>query len=152
MQVFLTIVCLSLTILSCNHSKNLTSANKLKQGISGFVKEVSGNQMPGPGRKLPEPTAVQTTIYIYEATSLSQVKGEGPLYTSVLSRLVDSVASDEKGQFAVSLEPGNYSLFAKVDGKLFANVFDTKNNITPVTVEANKVSEVSILINDKATY
>jgi hypothetical protein len=154
MRVFLTIVCLSLTILGCNHSKNLTSANKLKQGIRGTVKEVTGNRMPGPGRELPEPKAVMTTVYVYEVTNLSQVVQEGtsPLYRSIKSRLIDSVMTDEKGNFAFSLEAGTYSLFAKVDGKYFANSFDGKNNIAPVTVEEGKVAETSILINDKATY
>ena len=118
----------------------------------GSVKEVSGNLMPGPGKELPEPRSVQTMVYVYETTSLSQVKGEAPLFTSILTKLVDSVATDEKGLFSIAVKPGNYSLFVRVDRKFFANSFDTKNTIHPVTVEEGKVAEVSILINDKATY
>jgi hypothetical protein len=132
----------------------LTSANNLKQGIRGTVKEETGNRMPGPGRELPPPQAVQTTVYVYEPTNLSQVDqaGTSPLYNAIRSRLVDSVMTDKEGNFEVSLKPGNYSVFVQTRGKYFANSFDAKNNIAPVTVEAGKVSEVNIVINDRATY
>jgi hypothetical protein len=132
----------------------LTSTNNLKQGIRGTVKEETGNRMPGPGRELPPPNPVQTTVYIYELTSLSQVvqSGTSPLYSDIKTRLVDSVATDREGNFALSLKPGNYSVFVRVDGKFFANSFDARNNIAPVTVEANRISEVNIVINDKASY
>ena len=154
MRVNLTLVCLTLTILACNHSENLTSANKMKQGIRGSVTEVKGNQMPGPGRELPPPKAIQTTVYVFEPTSLSQVVavGASPLYSAIRTKLVDSVQTDEKGLFAFSLKPGTYSIFARVDGYYFANVFDGKNTIAPVTVEEGKVTEANILVNDKATY
>src|SRR5262245_61390217 len=143
MRVILTLVYISLTFVACNHSKNLTSTNKLKQGIAGFVKEVTGNQMPGPGRELPEPKGVRTIVFVYETTNVSQtdqVNGS-PFYTAIRTRLIDSVHTDEKGFFSLSLVPGAYSLFTKVDGKYYSNNFDTKNNIAPVTVEANRVSE-----------
>ena len=154
MRVILTIVCLSLTFLSCSNSKKLTGTNKTQQGITGFVKEITGNRMPGPGRELPPPTGIRTTIYVYEITNISQVKQEGTssFYLSIGTKLVTTVESDEKGQFTAKLPPGNYSLFTKVDGRFYANSFDTNNNIAPALVEENKFTEVEIMISDKATF
>jgi hypothetical protein len=126
----------------------------MKQGIRGTVKEETGNRMPGPGRELPPANAVQTTVYVYEPTTPSQVDqvGGSPLYSAIKSRLIDSVVTDKDGNFELSLKPGNYSVFVKTNGRYFANSFDAKNNIAPVTVEVGKVSEVNIVINDRATY
>ena len=126
----------------------------MSQGIHGMVKEESGNRMPGPGRELPPPIPVKTTIYVYEPTSLSQVESAngGPVYTAVKSKLIKSVETDEKGSFRIALPPGTYSLFAKVEGGFFANSFDGNNRIHPVVVEEDKFTEVDILINHKAVY
>ena len=110
--------------------------------------------MPGPGRELPPPQGIRTTIYVFELTNISQVKqkGSSSFYSSIGTRQIDSVNSDENGRFLLPLAPGSYSLFTKVDGMFYSNSFDTKNNITPVVVDKNKFSEVEFLISDKATF
>lgn len=126
----------------------------ITQGISGTVKEISGNQMPGPGVKRPEPKGLRTTLYVYELTSLQQVDrdGEAPLYKAIHTKLVDSVQTNDGGQFSLSLPVGKYSLFTRVGGQYFANLFDANNNIFPVTVEKDKVTPVDFLVNINATY
>lgn len=135
----------------CSGPKNATT---VKQGIKGIVAEAVGNQMPSPDREPSGPQPIATTIYVYELTNLSQVQRDGsePSYTVIRTREVAKVQSEKNGQFALVLPPGQYSLFTKVDGKFYANSFDEKNNIQPITVEANQVTEVKIVISAKAFY
>lgn len=124
-----------------------------QEGVFGVVSEVRGNMMPGPGRTLPPPAPIQTTVFAYEATTTEQVDGgPGPLYTAIRTKLVDSVVTDDKGAFKLPLPPGRYSFFVRVDGKYFANLFDDKNMINAVTVAAEKYTELNITVNDKAHY
>lgn len=146
----LILFCICIMVASCRG----TQQNTLIQGIRGTVSEAVGNQMPSPDAKPSGPQPVATTVYVYELTNVTQVKRENsePFYTSINTKEIDSVKSDKDGKFALSLEPGRYSLFTKVDGKFYANLFDGGNNIQPVTVEAGKVTETKIVISAKAFY
>jgi len=127
---------------------------ELKQGIRGFVRELQGNQMPGPGREPSAPRGVATTLYVYGEARLDQATPDGqpPFYRKIATPLVDSVRTDTSGYFQVALPPGRYSLFARVDGRLYANSFDTANRIFPVQVKENEVLELQFLITDKAFF
>lgn len=126
----------------------------MKQGITGFVKEISGNQMPSPGVPPAEGVGIKTTIYVYELTNLSQVDriGSSAFYNGIRTKFIRTVDSDSTGKFSLSLPPGRYSLFTRVDDKFYANLFDQENNIAPVTVEENRRSEVNITVSARATY
>jgi hypothetical protein len=145
---------LLLILVGCCTTKGNNLLNNMPNGIKGFVTELVGNQMPGPGRKIDEGKPLSTTIYVYEATSVSQVerKNDEPYYSAIHSKFVKSFDSDKEGFFAAELTPGKYSLFTKVDGKFFASVFDGNGIIAPVDVEENKISGVNIVVNAKATY
>jgi hypothetical protein len=108
--------------------------------------------MPSPGVTQAAPKGIETTIYIYELTNLSQVQGTAPFYKIIGAKFIQSITSDSLGHFAAELPPGSYSLFTKVDEQFYANSFDEKNNIAAVTVKENKVSEVNITISAKASY
>jgi hypothetical protein len=125
-----------------------------KTGIEGYIFRISGNRMPSPDTKLSAPKGEKAVLYVYELTSLSQVtrQGESPFYSSIRTRLVRSINSDEKGYFFVSLPPGEYSLFTKKDALFYANNFDGSNHIAPVKVSANKVSQVNVNIDYDAVY
>jgi hypothetical protein len=141
-------------LLSCHSSREAGSKTEVKQGISGHVRERTGNQMPSPDAPGSEGKAVVTKVYVYEATDLSQVErvGTSSFYHSIKTKLLKTADSDENGFFSVELPAGNYSLFTMVDGKFYANSFDSRNNIAPVTVEKNKCSQVNITISAKASY
>ena len=126
----------------------------MSQGISGFVKEISGNQMPSPGVPAAEPRGIRAMVYVFAPTSLEQVERveDSPFYTSIHTSLVDSVESDINGKFSLNLPPGDYSLFTKVEGRFYSNSFNEKNMIHPVTVEPNKHTEVNITVSAKAVY
>ena len=141
-------------LLSCQSSREAGSKTAVKQGISGYVRERIGNQMPSPDAPESEGKAVVTKVYIYEPTDLSQVEriGTSSFYNTIKTKLLKTADSDEKGFFSVGLPEGNYSLFTRVDGKFYANSFDSRNNIAPVTVEKDKCSQVNITISAKASY
>jgi hypothetical protein len=134
----------------------LTSANSQgkKTGLEGYIFRISGNRMPSPDVKLSPPKGVKAVLYIYELTSFSQVTklGESAFYSSIQTRLVQTVTSDESGYFFASLSPGEYSLFTKKDALFYANNFDGDNHIAPVRVLANKVTQVNVNIDYDATY
>ena len=154
MNRFFAVLGFSLLLGSCRSTKEAAAGRSPAQGISGYVKERTGNQMPSPDVPESDGRAVKTTVYVYEATHISQASriGSSPFYSSIATKLVKTAESDDKGYFTAELPAGTYSLFTMVDGKLYANSFDRRNNIAPVTVEENKVSEVNITISARATY
>jgi hypothetical protein len=132
------------------------SANTLTchRGLQGHVYQVSGNQMPSPEEKPVVPKGIRTTLYIYDLTNISQVsrQGDSPFYTSIQSKLVKTIETDENGYFRIKLKPGMYSLFIKKDDLFYSSQFDEKNNIHPVEVRPGKFTEVVFHANYNAVY
>ncbi len=125
--------------MGCSSVKNSTT-NTIKQGISGFVTEVTGNRMPSPDAPSAPPKGIQTTVLVYESTNLDQVTqiGTSPEYTVINTKLVASVQTDSTGHFAVPLPVGDYSLFVQEGKAFYANLFDENNRIAPFTVKKEK--------------
>ena len=131
-----------------------TAKMNVKQGIEGNVYRVSGNQMPSPDVPRTPPKGVKTKILVYELTNISQVQreGEGSFYTLIKTKLVKEFESNSKGYFRIALPPGRYSLFTKKDNLFYANIFDSKNNISPVEVQPNALTKVELRVDYDATY
>jgi hypothetical protein len=125
-----------------------------KQGIKGYVLQDTGNQMPSPDEPASRPKGVKTTVYVYQKTNLSQVTRNGtePFYNAIKTKLVKTVQTTSKGYFFVPLPAGTYSLFTKVNGRLYANSFDVDNNIAPVVVTKGRVSESNLTISAGVSY
>ena len=125
-----------------------------KTGIEGYIFRISGNRMPSPDAKLSSPKGVKAVLYIYQLTTLNQVTkvGESAFYSSIGTKLVQTVTSDETGYFYVSLPPGEYSLFTKKDALFYANNFDGDNKIAPINVVTHKVSQANVNIDYDAVY
>jgi hypothetical protein len=125
-----------------------------KTGIEGFIFRISGNRMPSPDVKPIPPKGVKAVLYIYALTSLSQVTkvGESAFYSSIRTKLVQTVTSDSTGYFFISLPPGEYSLFTKKDALFYANNFDGDNHIAPVRVLAHKVTQINVNMDYDAVY
>jgi hypothetical protein len=123
-------------------------------GIKGHVYLVRGNQMPSPDRPVSTPPGLETELYIYELTNVSQVKkvGSTAFYSEVNTQLLTTVKTGTDGSFSVKLPPGTYSLFVKKDGNYYANMFDGKNNIYPVEVLNGKMTEVQFKADYDAVY
>jgi hypothetical protein len=125
-----------------------------KEGIRGTIYRVQGNQMPAPGEPSTQPQPYQATLCIYQLTNVSQVQKDdkASFYKAIHTKLVKEVQSGKKGTFKVKLPPGQYSLFLKTENLYYANLFDDKNNIAPVTVVKGKYSEIDVKADWGAVY
>jgi hypothetical protein len=125
-----------------------------KTGLEGFIFRISGNRMPSPDVKPIPPKGTKATVYIYQLTSMSQVTRveQSAFYSSIRTRLVQTVSSDSTGYFFTILPPGEYSLFTKKDALFYANNFDGDNHIAPVRVSAGKMTQVNVNIDYDAVY
>ena len=147
MKYLLTLL-IPIALISCKAME----ANDIKQGVKGQVLWFEGNLMPGPGQPEPKGKPVERTVAIYELTNMSDLTGDIPLYQSIGTKKVAEVTSDKDGNFSVTLEPGEYSVFTNEEGGYFANSFDGKNNVAAITVTADQVTALTIKVNYAATY
>lgn len=124
------------------------------QGIRGTVVFKSGNQMPGAGRTPPAGKPVRRELFVYEPTTMAQMKTRADgFYEAVQTNLVKRAWSDKQGRFRISLPPGQYSVLVKEPGKgLFANVFDGEMHAFPVEVKPGRFTTVSLEITYAAAY
>jgi hypothetical protein len=148
-----TIVALStITLMALFSFKPADTEFCRRQGITGHIYLVAGNQMPSPDRPPSPPKGLKTTLYIYELTNTSQASGEGAFYKTISTKLVKEVNTDENGYFKAKLKPGRYSLFVKKDDKFYSNIFDEKNNIHPVEVKKGEWAEADFRADYGAVY
>jgi len=147
-------LCTSFAIFFLTTGKIIAQSSNLKQGISGFVYRISGNQMPSPNRPAAKPNGIKTTLFIYEVTNIKDVarKEMSPFYYSINKKLIATIHSDSTGHFNIQLPIGLYSVFTKVNRLFYANTFDEKNNIAPVKVEKEKISAINIKVDAGAVY
>lgn len=124
------------------------------QGIEGYVYWISGNQMPSPNRKPAKPMGMQTTLYIFELTSLNQVtrQGSSAFYSAIQTHLIKKIKTNPDGYCKVQLSPGRYSLFTKKGQLFYANNFDRNNNIAPVEVLPGKMTKIIVRVDYDANY
>jgi hypothetical protein len=160
-QILFFIFCILTITQACKRAQKLKQVEnpevlveKVKQGIKGIVQSVSGNQMPSVDQKKSGPKGFPTAVFFYEPTNISQITRHDyqPLYNTVLTKLISTVETDSTGAFTAALPVGTYSVFVQVDKLFFANNFDIKNNISLVTVEEGKLTEIKILVNHNAAY
>lgn len=154
MKVFFTLFGLSLLVAGCRSTKTEQKTRGIEQGVAGYVREAKGNNMPSPDAPIAEPQPFATTVYVYALTRIGEVsrKDAAPFYDAVHTKLIDSVSADQNGFYALALPPGDYSLFTRVDGRLYANAFGPANEIAPVRVEAGRITKSDILISARASY
>jgi hypothetical protein len=144
---------ISAAFIACSSSKK-NNSSMITQGITGYITEATGNQMPMKDAPLPVGRGILTTVLVYEPTNISQVRriGTSPLYTAISTKLVASAETDSTGAFRVELPAGSYSLFIKQGNRFYANLFDVNNNIALFTVEEGKLTKADLKISSKASY
>ena len=152
-QILFFLCSLSITTYSCSSTKK-TRLSTIKQGITGFVAEATGNQMPMKGAPPIVLKGVLTNVLVYEPTNITQVTriGTSPVYTAIHTKLVASVQTDSTGTFTIALPVGSYSLFVQQGKQYYANLFDTVNNIALFTVEEDKLNIAKLTVSAKASY
>jgi hypothetical protein len=125
-----------------------------EQGVEGYAYRVSGNQMPSPDIKPSQPKGTMVSVYIYELTNINQVSrlGQSAFYKAIRTKFVRKLETGADGHFAVQLPAGSYSFFTKENELFYANWFDARNNIAPVSVMPGKLTRIEIRIDHDANY
>lgn len=123
-----------------------------QQGVSGQVFWIYGDQMPRPEKRSNPMQGVVREIDVYELTTLADVDQHNGFFKKIYTRFVTSTISKEDGTFKIKLPPGKYSLFVKEENGLYANLFDSDKNISPITVKPKQYSWMTITIDYEATY
>ena len=152
-QILFSLFAIILINIACSSAKKANSVTEI-QGIQGKVTEVTGNQMPMMGAPKAQPKGIKALVFIYEKTNINQVIqiGSSPIYTTINTKQVAFVETDSSGAFIFALPVGSYSLFIKQGNQFYANLFDSNNNIALFTVEEGKLTQVTLQINNRATY
>jgi len=126
-----------------------TYAYAQRQGVKGEVFWLSGNQLPAPGKPLADPEqGIVREILFYEPTHVQDVDqlADG-LFTAIKTKLIATTKSAHDGSFTIKLPPGEYSVFVKESGGLFANLVDRANTLNPVTVKPKQYAWLTITID-----
>ena len=152
-QILFLIFFITAMVSCCSIAKPL-QISAVNQGISGFVTELTGNQMPMKGADPMPPKGLVAIIYVYEQTNLSQVtkSNKTGIYTAIQTKRLATIQTDSVGAFRIALPVGKYSLFIKSGESYFANDFDQFNNICLIEVEAQKWTTARIVLNSAASY
>jgi hypothetical protein len=88
-----------------------------KQGVIGKVIKLSGNFMPGPGATGGSRAPLAVPVYIF--------KGKVKVFEKPAAEhpaLVKKVQAGSDGSFSCPLAPGEYTLVAEVNGKMYLNL------------------------------
>jgi hypothetical protein len=126
--------------------------DQVKQGIAGKIYLKQGNFMPSPGRKANTGKPVSTAVFVYQLTGRGQAIANGSYFDHIQTKLIAKAQSNDEGNYAIALPPGNYSVFVGNDNRLYANSFDSKGNINPIEVTKDSVSKMDIIMSNKAVY
>ena len=127
-------------------------AEAQKQGIKGQVFWVSGNQMPGPGKKITPQQGIVREVVVYPEIKLKDTKQTDGFFTDLHGAPVATILSKTDGSFSIKLPPGNYSVFVKESKGLFANLFDGQGIVNPVTVKPKKYTWITLTVDYEAAY
>ncbi len=142
---------LLLTVLAaCSASK--PGHSNINQGISGYIYQVRGNQMPAPGRAISRGRGLSCEVYIYSATQSSDTRGPAPLFSQINTPLITQIKSDSTGRYTAYLPPGRYSLFIKENNLFFANETDGNGYLNFVEVKSGLVSAKDFRVTLRAVY
>ncbi len=151
------LLCLALVVHGASAQKRVHSKKAvIMQGICGTVVEKRGNYMPSPDLPRPNPSGTPAIreVLIFPLLNNSQIEpGQNGFINSVGSvKPIKTVKSGKDGTFCVSLPVGRYSVVVREPKGLYANLFDSQNNINPVSVEKGKKTTTTIEISHQAVF
>ena len=119
----------------------------LESTLTGQVEKWVGNMMPSRGSRIEagaKKTPLQTKIYIFKG----KIKSNGlPTFelAPTTNKVFTVVNSDKNGTFKVQLPPGEYTVFAEIDGKLYRNSFDGEGYFSTINMLDGKNARENIV-------
>jgi hypothetical protein len=136
-------------VLGCKSQKK---ENNMVGTLTGEVRWVAGNQMPGPGREMSAGMAIVREVWVYEVLTTEEMAGFGPVFEFFAKEPLAVATTNAAGQYSLQLPQGVYSVFTKEPNGLFANRMDGQGRIQAVEVHAGKVTQLDIQIDYEAAY
>ena len=126
-----------------------TQAYAQRQGVKGEVFWLGGNQLPAPGQQSANPEqGVAREILFYEPTRIQDVdQVANGLFTAIKTKLIATTKSAADASFTIKLPPGEYSVFVRESGGLFANLVDRANTLNPVIVKPKQYVWLTITVD-----
>jgi len=118
------------------------------QGVRGRVLKLTGNHMPGPGiggGGATKPLAVPVHVFKGQLKPIDKPDPDHP-------QLVKIVKSNTQGKFVAGLEPGEYTVVAEIDGKLYLNLQTGSGHWHPVTVKPDTWTRFNIEDTSDAAF
>ena len=149
------VVFTGILVVACINQPTQKLQKKIKQGVTGQVIWLEGNLMPTidmPDDPARQGKPVVREIHVYKLINVKETESRDGFFTKIKGNLVKKSLSDESGHFSIQLPIGEYSIFVKEELGLYANLFDGNNNITPVVVNKDKVTEIKVKVDYKAVY
>jgi hypothetical protein len=146
---------LSLTIILVT-MMSFTDPNfsQSKQGISGTILRLSGDQMPTIDttslRTKPEP--IKTTIWIFSGRIPAQGTNWPVAQAQKHPHLIKQISSDSQGNFLVELPSGEYTLLAQYDDNLYLNNFLGDGSYGTVQVTNGQIVNIQLINTEKAYF
>jgi hypothetical protein len=120
-----------------------------EQGVAGKVVKLAGNFMPSPGpeprRGAKKPLSVPVHIFKGQLKVFEKPNTEHPAF-------VQKIQADAGGNFRCVLPPGEYTVVAEIDGKLYLNSFTAgdKGSLCWSTVKIEKQKWTTFNIVDSS--
>lgn len=155
LRFIIPVLLIPVMLFSMNHCRGPRPmlSEGVSQGISGTVLWYEGDLMPGIDKEPVEGKPIERKILIYEVTHPDQADVIEPgFYGNLQTRLITVTHSDGEGKFIVALEPGTYSVLVEEPKGLFANTFNEKGEINPVTIHKDELVVLRIRVDYMAAY
>lgn len=106
-------ICLVLLLFSACQAQQSTSQTGILKGITGIF---TGNCMPSIGSPPCKPAPISTTVLITK-----------PSEKFSMELLIDSIVSNNNGEYQISLQAGQYSLFLRDGNEIVCREFRCDN-------------------------
>jgi hypothetical protein len=127
----------------------------IKSNFKGHIYEQKFNNMPMIDRLKSKGSPFETTLYIYEPTTINQIEeavNPGPIITKIHSKLIDSVITDKEGGYSLYLKPGKYSVFVKYGNGYYVPYYAGKDWVSIIETKQNEITTLDILLKVNTSY
>lgn len=124
----------------------------IKQGLSGNIYLLKGNQMPSPGKPQSKGRGVSRYLFIYEPVTIKNTTGTSPVFTHIKTRLVARTKSDSTGYYAIKLPTGKYSVFIAEGKGFFAAESNGEGVLNPVEITDKTITSKDFRLTAGAAY
>lgn len=130
-----------------------TTAAHQPQGIQGRVLKLEGDFMPGPEPVRGQTHPVRTEVWIFSG----RIPANGSVTWAVSQatqhpNFLQQVMSNEAGEFAIELPPGEYTLFARYGDHLYLNAFEGDGSYSSVQVLPGAMTAIDLVNSANATF